>query len=101
MTQSRPFNYEKPYDIITLQSLTEEPSQSSLQKTKQNNAPIRSIYNPINGEPLSEEYLKNRRIILPPNYTKKQLDRSRDFNIVNLEYHKDNTTRQKAEEKQL
>jgi hypothetical protein len=43
----------------------------------------------INGEQLSEEYLKNRRVILPVAHLKKQLDRSRDFNILNLDCDKD------------
>lgn len=100
-TQSKQFNYERPYDIITLHPLGDSPEEPPPTKLKKDHAPIRNLYNLINGEKLSDDYLKDRHIVLPKQYPKRELDRSRDFNIVNLEYKNDNTARQQQEEARL
>lgn len=99
--QSKQFNYEKPYDIITLHSIGDAPKEPPPIKTKKDHTPIRNLYNPINGEKLNDDYLKDRHIVLPKQYPKRELNRSRDFNIVNLEYKQDNTARQQQEEVRL
>jgi len=82
--------YEKAYDIVTLNSLYDEPSEVKGVNRNKNRAPIRNLYNMINGEKYGDEYLKNRVVVLPSFYEKKEIKDPREFNIINNNYKKNN-----------
>lgn len=89
------YKYEKPYDIITLHPLQEGAVQ--IVKPKKNAAPIRNLYDPINGERIKESLLEGRKIVVPPLFIKPIIENKREFNIVSNQYVKDNTARAEKE----
>lgn len=50
--------------------------------------PIRNLYNIINGQKIKEELVKNRIVKLPSAYVQRKFENNRDYNIINLKYHK-------------
>lgn len=47
-------------------------------------APVRNLYNLINGQKIPDSLLKNRVVILPPFYNKKKVDKPKDADILHL-----------------